>query len=267
MNCPPFFIFIFLYRKVSCVRHFSFLRVSARDSWESVFVNSSLSSHPPLYFESFFFIFFFFSLILFTNFTVKFLCSKINMFDLGDELTLESSRIPWLIWIQLLVLFLLIVLLYCFTNFASDPSDYASTATTAVVPTVDSPSTSRFLFDDVQQVEEPNAKHDSTATSLVINRRQNTQVYNCSFFLPLCASFSHFAEFRLIIFNPKLGVLCWFHGFHCLKEAQDYLQLYSKKSNSLAWDRLFWHFCIGWFLTFDPWRRWNKIFYYYYYYY
>ncbi|KAK8663825.1 hypothetical protein V6N13_083630 [Hibiscus sabdariffa] len=38
------------------------------------------------------------------------------MFDFGEELTLQSYRLPWLIWIQLLVLFLLILLLYGFTT-------------------------------------------------------------------------------------------------------------------------------------------------------
>ncbi|XP_039045686.1 uncharacterized protein LOC120185579 isoform X2 [Hibiscus syriacus] len=36
------------------------------------------------------------------------------MFDFGDELTILSNSIPWLIWIQILVMFLLILLLYCF---------------------------------------------------------------------------------------------------------------------------------------------------------
>ncbi|KAJ9170300.1 hypothetical protein P3X46_018419 [Hevea brasiliensis] len=44
------------------------------------------------------------------------------MFDLGDEFTVESYRIPWLIWIQILIFFLLIFLLCCFSVFTSDPS-------------------------------------------------------------------------------------------------------------------------------------------------
>ncbi|KAE8718538.1 hypothetical protein F3Y22_tig00110013pilonHSYRG00500 [Hibiscus syriacus] len=38
------------------------------------------------------------------------------MFDFGDELTIQSNRVPWLIWIQILVMFLLILILYCFTT-------------------------------------------------------------------------------------------------------------------------------------------------------
>ncbi|GKV12122.1 hypothetical protein SLEP1_g23313 [Rubroshorea leprosula] len=45
------------------------------------------------------------------------------MFNIGDELIIEDSRIPWLIWIQILVLFLLLLLLYCFSIFPSDLSD------------------------------------------------------------------------------------------------------------------------------------------------
>jgi hypothetical protein len=37
------------------------------------------------------------------------------MVDFGDEFTIESYRIPWLIWIQLLAFILLIFLLYCFS--------------------------------------------------------------------------------------------------------------------------------------------------------
>ncbi|XP_022751032.1 uncharacterized protein LOC111299829 isoform X3 [Durio zibethinus] len=48
------------------------------------------------------------------------------MFDFGDELTIESYRIPWLIWIQILVMFLLMLLLYGFSLFALDLPDSAS---------------------------------------------------------------------------------------------------------------------------------------------
>ncbi|KAL4291198.1 hypothetical protein GQ457_14G003130 [Hibiscus cannabinus] len=41
------------------------------------------------------------------------------MFDFGDELTIQSYRIPWLIWIQILVMFLLILLLVCFSSSSS----------------------------------------------------------------------------------------------------------------------------------------------------
>ncbi|TKY60346.1 hypothetical protein E2542_SST17444 [Spatholobus suberectus] len=48
------------------------------------------------------------------------------MLDFGEELTLESFRIPWLIWIQLFVLLLLLVLLYCFSIVALDPSHHTT---------------------------------------------------------------------------------------------------------------------------------------------
>ncbi|KAJ1412881.1 LIS1-like proteiny motif [Sesbania bispinosa] len=54
------------------------------------------------------------------------------MLDFGDELTLESFRIPWLIWIQLIVFLLLFAFLFCFTIVALDPSHntHASSAST-----------------------------------------------------------------------------------------------------------------------------------------
>ncbi|KAM7513679.1 hypothetical protein LguiA_003262 [Lonicera macranthoides] len=48
------------------------------------------------------------------------------MFDFGDEFVIDSYRIPWLIWIQLLVMFLLIILLYFFTSSSLDPSSSAA---------------------------------------------------------------------------------------------------------------------------------------------
>ncbi|GAV89921.1 hypothetical protein CFOL_v3_33332, partial [Cephalotus follicularis] len=83
-----------------------------------------------------------------------------NMFEFGDELTIESYRIPWLIWIQILVLFLLIFLLYCFNLFASDLSDTTTNTSTA--------SPSRVSHLDKQLV-----KHNTTT---ITNCLQNTQV-------------------------------------------------------------------------------------------
>ncbi|XP_050292417.1 uncharacterized protein LOC126733240 [Quercus robur] len=87
------------------------------------------------------------------------------MFEFGDELTLESYKIPWLIWIQLLVLFLLIFLLYGFSLLASDRSDnYSSTA---------SPSTSQLVSNETQ-IEKSIPKHNNT--SIVTNCLETTQV-------------------------------------------------------------------------------------------
>lgn len=61
------------------------------------------------------------------------------MFNFGDELLVESYKIPWLIWIQLLVTFLLIVLLYYFGLFALDLSVDTSSSVTAL------PSTGLFI--------------------------------------------------------------------------------------------------------------------------
>ncbi|KAL4379949.1 hypothetical protein GQ457_02G016980 [Hibiscus cannabinus] len=56
------------------------------------------------------------------------------MFDFGDEVRIESNRIPWLIWIQILVLVLLMILLYAFTLLVFDlpeTSSYSSTTALA----------------------------------------------------------------------------------------------------------------------------------------
>ncbi|GMI67883.1 hypothetical protein like AT5G64880 [Hibiscus trionum] len=63
------------------------------------------------------------------------------MFDFGDEVTIESYRIPWLIWIQILVLLLLIMLLYGFTLFVLDfPETPSSVSQLGIIP-VFSPTT------------------------------------------------------------------------------------------------------------------------------
>ncbi|KAF3440457.1 hypothetical protein FNV43_RR18741 [Rhamnella rubrinervis] len=91
------------------------------------------------------------------------------MFDFGDELTVESYRIPWLIWIQALVLFLLIILLYCFS--IVDLSEDKDTSVAA------SPSSSRIVSNgNNTHIDKSLPKHNSTSTRLITNRLQNTQV-------------------------------------------------------------------------------------------
>lgn len=47
------------------------------------------------------------------------------MFDLNEELVIESFRVPWLIWIQLIVTILLVIVLFCgFSIFSADLSSY-----------------------------------------------------------------------------------------------------------------------------------------------
>ncbi|KAH1113803.1 hypothetical protein J1N35_007181 [Gossypium stocksii] len=50
------------------------------------------------------------------------------MYDFGDEVTIESYRIPWLIWIQIIVLLLLMLLLYGFTLFAFNLPETSSSS-------------------------------------------------------------------------------------------------------------------------------------------
>ncbi|KAL8160497.1 hypothetical protein V2J09_002034 [Rumex salicifolius] len=53
------------------------------------------------------------------------------MYNRGEEIILESFKIPWLIWIQLFILFLLILLLSYLDHFSLDlpPSGSSSTST------------------------------------------------------------------------------------------------------------------------------------------
>lgn len=55
-----------------------------------------------------------------------------SMFNSGDELIINSYRIPWLIWIQLLVMFLLIILLYFFSLDLSVHSTASESAPSSV---------------------------------------------------------------------------------------------------------------------------------------
>ncbi|KAL7089914.1 hypothetical protein ACP275_12G006900 [Erythranthe tilingii] len=49
--------------------------------------------------------------------------------DFGDEFIIESYKVPWLIWIQLVITVLIIIILFFgFSIFASDPSPSSSTA-------------------------------------------------------------------------------------------------------------------------------------------
>ncbi|KAB2617349.1 hypothetical protein D8674_013218 [Pyrus ussuriensis x Pyrus communis] len=83
------------------------------------------------------------------------------MYNFGDEFTMESYRIPWLVWIQVMVMVLLIILLYCFNLLVIDFSDGDITTTT----TKPSSSASRIVSDGT-----------ATSNTLFTNRLQNTQV-------------------------------------------------------------------------------------------
>ncbi|KAI3462014.1 hypothetical protein Pfo_018677 [Paulownia fortunei] len=53
--------------------------------------------------------------------------------EFGDELIIESYKVPWLIWIQLIVMILLIILLlFGFSMFTSDPSSSSSAASPSI---------------------------------------------------------------------------------------------------------------------------------------
>ncbi|KAL8034129.1 hypothetical protein ABFX02_12G007100 [Erythranthe guttata] len=66
--------------------------------------------------------------------------------DFGDEFIIESYKVPWLIWIQLVITVLIIIILFFgFSIFASDPSSSSSTdspsnSTTAAAATAPPPN-------------------------------------------------------------------------------------------------------------------------------
>ncbi|KAJ9177682.1 hypothetical protein P3X46_012873 [Hevea brasiliensis] len=91
------------------------------------------------------------------------------MFDYGDEFTIETYRIPWLIWIQILIFFLLIFLLCCFSVFTSDLSHYnTKTPSSSTSPSsLASASASTYL-------NNPLLNHSTTTT--LANRLQHNQI-------------------------------------------------------------------------------------------
>ncbi|KAK8367120.1 hypothetical protein V6Z12_A02G165200 [Gossypium hirsutum] len=80
------------------------------------------------------------------------------MYDLGDEVTIESYRIPWLIWIQIIILLLLMLLLYGFTLFAFDLPETSSSSSSSSSP-------------DSQLGKLPGFKQTTTFSSQVIERQ------------------------------------------------------------------------------------------------
>lgn len=85
-------------------------------------------------------------LLLFQIFTTKFCKNRKNswktMLDFGEELTRETLKIPWLIWIQIIVLLLLVILLYCFSLFPLDLSQESTCNNTNTSTTLPSSSSS-----------------------------------------------------------------------------------------------------------------------------
>ena len=110
----------------------------------------------------------------FLLFSLVFLDCLIVMFNFGDELTIQSYRIPWLIWIQLLIMFLIIVFLYCCSIIAFEFSDDSASASPSV-----------GLFTSARSdVDKP--LFNSTAGTITSSHHSKV----CLFFFPL--SFSPF---------------------------------------------------------------------------
>ncbi|XP_044469477.1 uncharacterized protein LOC123198772 isoform X2 [Mangifera indica] len=84
------------------------------------------------------------------------------MLDFGDELTIGTFKIPWLIWIQILILLLLIVLLYCFSLVSSDFDSSNSRVKNSALASPSSASSSVSI--DSTLDEKPAFKFNSTVT-------------------------------------------------------------------------------------------------------
>nr|AFK40093.1 unknown [Lotus japonicus] len=77
----------------------------------------------------------------------------------------ESFKIPWLIWIQLIVLFLLLALLFFVVVVPLDSDHDSAAAAVTFLPSASTP----FLFDEIQQI------HDSTPTLRHLNQGAQNQ--------------------------------------------------------------------------------------------
>ena len=110
------------------------------------------------------------------------------MFDFGDELTVESNKIPWLIWVQVLVMLLLILLLYCFTIISLDPIHNKDSSSSSF------PSSSSQLVSDF---------NTHIASTVVTNRLQNTQVRYSFLFFDLLGWICNFGSLSRVENNQE----------------------------------------------------------------
>ncbi|CAI0554673.1 unnamed protein product [Linum tenue] len=98
------------------------------------------------------------------------------MFDFGDELTLQSYRIPWLIWIQILVLLLIVFLFYCFSFSITSPDDEASILSSSVAASADSASSSYSRdSDDTKKIAKHGGGDDSKTVADYVRHCQVTR--------------------------------------------------------------------------------------------
>ncbi|KAK2444853.1 hypothetical protein QL285_015846 [Trifolium repens] len=87
-----------------------------------------------------------------------------------NDLTTESYRIPWLIWIQLIVLILLFALFYFFTIVVDDEA----TAVSSLPETSSAASVKGFLFEEIQQIDKPLiANHNDSFAPASTNRQHH----------------------------------------------------------------------------------------------
>lgn len=90
------------------------------------------------------------------------------MFDFGDEFVIESQRVPWLIWAQLLVMILLVVILFFgFSIFALDQfnNPSCSSASSSSQSHSKDPVLNRSSSSHGSKVEESQSIQQETETS------------------------------------------------------------------------------------------------------
>ncbi|KAL4578055.1 hypothetical protein LXL04_014170 [Taraxacum kok-saghyz] len=106
------------------------------------------------------------------------------MFEFGDELIIDSYRIPWLIWIQLVAMFLLVILVFYLTTTPPDLSlDFSTTTTASASASQSATALSRSFLTSAAantyqnlKVRENEINETGTSTSEVVQRRKSPNV-------------------------------------------------------------------------------------------
>jgi hypothetical protein len=101
-----------------------------------------------------------------------------------NDLTTDSYRIPWLIWIQLIVLILLFALFYFFTIVVDDDA----AAVSSLPETSSAASVKGFLFEEIQQIDKPLITNNNDSFAPASTNRQHKITLEVSFKLLNCFS-------------------------------------------------------------------------------
>ncbi|KAK3211865.1 hypothetical protein Dsin_016571 [Dipteronia sinensis] len=96
------------------------------------------------------------------------------MMDFGEELTIDTLKIPCLIWIQILVLLLLLILLYCFSRLSLDLSHNTISSSSAAPSSSSSSSGPSLLIKRSSQPSQTGGSQiikGEISTGTIIRRR------------------------------------------------------------------------------------------------